>query len=74
MVIESFLTSESTGVAYPSIEGLYPGMVIPEGTEAVFTLESNTTGGERVYPEYKLFLQDYGEVVNLIVRLSTETL
>lgn len=74
VVIESFLASESTGVSYPSIEGLYPGMVIPEGTEAVFTLESNTTGGERVYPEYKLFLQDYGEAINLIVRLSTETL
>jgi len=74
VVIESFSAEESTGVSFPSIEGIYPGMVIPEGTEATFTLESNTTGGLRVYPEYNLWLRDYGEAVNLTVRLSTGTL
>ena len=74
VVIESFSATESTGVSFPSIEGLYPGMVIPEGNDVVFTLESNTTDGERVYPEYNIWLRDYGELVNLTVRLSTESL
>jgi hypothetical protein len=73
VVIESFTASEPTGVAHPSVEGLYPGMVIPEGTSAVFTLESNTTGGRRVYPEYHVYVRDFGEIVDLTVRLSTQS-
>ncbi len=73
VVIESFSANEPTGVAHPSIEGLWPGMRIPQGTEAVFTLESNTTGGARVYPYYSVFLQDYGQIVDLTVRLSTQS-
>ncbi|HKJ17619.1 MAG TPA: hypothetical protein VJ984_09745 [Xanthomonadales bacterium] len=72
VVIESYSATEPTGISHPSIEGLWPGMRIPQGTEAVFTLESNTTGGERVYPYYSLFIQDYGQIVDLTVRLSTQ--
>ena len=74
VVIESFSAEEPTGVSFPSFEGLYPGMVIEQGSDAVFTLESNTTGGLRVFPKYNLFLRDNGELINLTVRLSTETL
>ena len=73
VVIESFSAEEPTGVSFPSIEGLWPGMVIPEGTEATFSLESNTTGGVRVYPVYHVYVRDFGEIVDLTVRLSTQT-
>lgn len=71
VVIESFSADEPTGVAHPSVEGLWPGMVIPEGSEATFALESNTTGGLRVYPVYHVYVRDYGQIVDLTVRLST---
>lgn len=73
IVIESYAANEPTGVSNPSIEGLWPGMRIPRGTEAVFTLESNTTGGQRVYPYYSVYLQDVGQIVDLTVRLSTQS-
>lgn len=73
VIIESFTAEEPTGVAHPSVEGLWPGMVIPEGTEVTFSLESNTTGGLRVYPEYHVYVHDFGEIVDLTVRLSTQS-
>jgi hypothetical protein len=49
-------------------------MSFPQGSEVGFSLDSNMTGGARVYPHYSVFVEGYGEIVNLTVRLSTQTL
>ncbi len=49
-------------------------MSFPEGSEVVFDLESNLTGGARVYPYYNVHVEGVGEIINLTVRLSTESL
>lgn len=74
LVIGNVTASEPTGVAKPSVEGILPGMSFPEGSEVIFDLESNLTGGKRVYPYYNVHIEGVGEIVNLTVRLSTETL
>lgn len=65
--------SEPTGISEPSVEGISPGMSFPEGSIINFSLESNTTGGVRVYPFYNVWVEGYGEIVNLTVRLSTQS-
>lgn len=74
MVIGNISTSEPTGIAQPSVEGIRPGMSFPEGSVIGFTLDSNLTGGQRVYPYYNVHIEGVGEIVNLTVRLSTQTL
>lgn len=74
VVVESFSATESTGISQPTMPGMRAGLTIPEGTDSVFSLESNTTGGVRVFPEFHLHIQGYGEAINLIVRLSTQSL
>lgn len=74
LVISSVSASEPSGISQPSVEGILPGMSFPEGSEVVFNLDSNVTGGVRVYPHYSVFVDGAGEIINLTVRLSTETL
>lgn len=74
LVIGSVIASEPTGIAKPSVEGILPGMSFPEGSEVVFDLESSLTGGARVYPYYNVHVEGVGEIINLTVRLSTQTL
>lgn len=74
LVIGGVSASEPTGIAQPTVEGILPGMSFPEGSEVVFDLESNLTGGERVYPYYNVHVEGVGEIINLTVRLSTESL
>jgi hypothetical protein len=73
-VIGNVSASEPTGIGNPTVEGILPGMAFPEGSEIVFSLESNLTGGARIYNYYSVFVEGVGEVVNLTVRLSTQTL
>ena len=73
MTIGSVTATEPTGISQPSVEGLTPGMTFPEGSIIDFRLNSNTTGGVRVYPHYNVWIENFGEVVNLTVRLSTQT-
>lgn len=74
LIIASVFTSEPTGISQPSIEGIRSGMKFPEGAEVTFTLESNLTGGERVYPYYSVHIEGVGQILDLTVRLSTQTL
>lgn len=74
LVFGSVSASEPTGISKPSVEGILPGMSFPEGSEVVFDLESNLTGGERVYPYYNVHVKGVGAIIDLTVRLSTESL
>ena len=73
-VIGNVSATEPTGIGHPSVEGILPGMTFPEGSDIVFSLESNLTGGARIYNHYSVFVEGVGEVVNLTVRLSTQSL
>lgn len=74
LTIGNVHASEPSGIAQPSVEGILPGMTFPQGSEIVFDLDSNLTGGERVYPYYSVFVGEGVEIINLTVRLSTQTL
>lgn len=71
--IGSVSASEPTGVSQPSVEGILPGMSFPEGSIVNFSLDSNMTGGARVYPVYQVYAEGAGELVNVTVRLSTQS-
>jgi len=73
-VIGNVSATEPTGIGHPSVEGIWSGMSFPEGSEIVFSLESNMTGGVRIYNHYSVFVEGVGEIVNLTVRLSTQSL
>jgi hypothetical protein len=73
LTIGSVIASEPTGVSQPSIDGIRPGMTFPEGSQIIFSLESNMTGGQRVYPYYAVHAEGLGQIVDLTVRLSTQT-
>ena len=74
MIIGNVVASEPTGISQPSVEGIRPGQSYPEGSEVTFRLESNLTGGERVYPYYGVHIVGFGQILDLTVRLSTQTL
>lgn len=74
LIIGAVSASDPSGISQPSVEGILPGMSFPEGSEVMFSLDSNLTGGARVYPHYSVFAEGVGEIVNLTVRLSTQTL
>lgn len=71
MVFGNISADEPTGISQPSVENIHSGYSFPQGAEIEFTLDSNLTGGERVYPHYGVYVENYGEVLNLTVRLST---
>lgn len=73
LVFGSITAQEPTGVSQPTVEGIWPGLSFAEGSEVEFRLDSNLTGGLRVYPHYSAFVEGYGEILNLTVRLSTQT-
>jgi hypothetical protein len=73
LTIGSVIASEPTGVSQPSIDGIRPGMTFPQGSQIIFSLESNMTGGQRVYPYYAVHAEGLGQIVDLTVRLSTQT-
>lgn len=74
LIIGNVVATEPTGVSQPSIEGIRPGMKFPKGSVVSFTLESNLTGGARVYPYYSVHIEGVGQILDLTVRLSTQTL
>lgn len=73
LVFGNIIASEPTGIAQPSVEGVTPGWSFQEGSIVGLQLDSNPTGGERVYPWYNVHVEGVGEIINLTVRLSTTT-
>lgn len=74
MIIGNIVASEPTGVGKPSVEGIRPGQSFPKGSVVSFRLESNLTGGARIYNYYGVHVVNLGQIVDLTVRLSTESL